>query len=107
FPARNDRAKNAGALSAAERTPSPTRFSKSISAAELRVQLDSEPEMAHPEDMPGVEQDGAPPSEAGIGWTTDTPHAREIWKKARSTWSSASRKAASLGEHGMRASKAL
>jgi hypothetical protein len=90
----------------AEKTPSPTRFSKSIGAADLRVQLDSEPEMALPEDLP-EDQDLVPPGEQAIGWTTDTPHAREIWRRARSTWKHASQRAASLGEHGIRASKAL
>lgn len=119
FPAA--KGKSPAHLKAREEPPHPsrTKFSKSISAQKLRPALDSEPdaepqsrtlaeqvEMAPPEDLPGVEQELLPEG-GNVSWGSDTPSARDIWKKARTSWHAASRHAAALRGQGLRASKAL
>lgn len=97
---------------------SKTKFSKSIGAQKPRRSLDSESEveadgkemsaeMAPPEDLPSFDQPPLPPLADSDGWGTDTPSAREIWRKARSSWHAASRQAVALSGHGLRAGRAL
>lgn len=105
-------------------TASRTKFSKSISAQHPRPPLDSEPEqesesdeapvvstagkvaeMAPPEDLPSDED--FLPANSPPTWASDTPSAREIWKKARTTWHTASQHAAALSGQGLRKSRAL
>lgn len=95
-----------------------TKFSQSIGAEQPRKNLDSEPELvtrgdapepqlAAPEDLPGAEESLAPPQADSAGWNTDTPSAREIWRRARGTWQAASRQAVALSGQGLRAGRAL
>lgn len=105
------------------RAPSRTKFSRSISSQHPRPSLDSEPEaeaeevrpvsaseksgeMALPEDLPSGDQEFLP-EDGPPSWGSDTPSAREIWKKARTSWHIASKQAAALGGQGIRRSKAL
>lgn len=102
-----------------ERRAAKTRFSKSIGAQEPRPPLDSEPEagdqeapsveppkMAPPEDLPGREHELLAHAD-GATWNTDTPSAREVWQRARSSWRRASQQAVALGGQGLRAGKML
>lgn len=102
-----------------------TRFSKSVGASKVRAKLDSEPELA---DAGAEELQGAKGAEADlsstlslpedlpealerapgeIGWNSETPTAREIWKSARKTWQMTSRQALAIGGQGLRAGREL
>jgi hypothetical protein len=63
-------------------------------------------EMAPPEDLPSADQE-MPQSSGAATWHTDTPSAREVWQRARTSWRRASKQAVALGGQGLRAGKAL